>query len=89
MRSAKGKGINTQMILLQQVQLPFINHVLKSMKYSIVKSKQKNVRTFSGSTCFQAATESYCPANNNTRAKLVPYNPSDECTFEKKLREKT
>ena len=53
------------------------------MKYSIVKSKQKTVRTFSGSTCFQAATESYCPANNNTRAKLVPYNPSDECTFEK------
>ena len=35
--------INTQMILLQEVKLPFTNYVLKSTKNFIVKTLLKNI----------------------------------------------
>lgn len=41
------------MILLQKVMLPFINHALISMKYSSVKTAQKNVGTFHDQLIFK------------------------------------
>lgn len=75
---SKNIRVNTQMILFKR-NLPifFVNHVLKSMRNSLISTRGKNMRTSRVQILFQIVTESYSihpGANNNTLEILAQFN---------------
>ena len=64
---------------------PWVSQIaIKKNKNSLIKTRQKPVRTFHVRLFFQVANESYliyCAANNNSLTKLTQCNSFGECTF--------
>ena len=74
-----------QVIFLQEVQFPVINHVLKSLRTAVVKLKPRNSRTFHFQSLFQAATEGYLidyDTKYNALTKEAQFSFSGESSFE-------